>query len=60
LVDVGFVEKLPEPVSLERLKADPELADMLVVQKGQRLSVQPVQRVHFVHVLRMGGAKTQI
>lgn len=57
LVDVGFVEKLPAPVPLERLRDDPALQGMLVAQKGQRLSVQPVLRAHFEHVARLGGAR---
>lgn len=42
LVDVRAVEPVEELVSLSALKADPRLADMAVVQKGSRLSVQPV------------------
>ena len=56
LVDVGFVEKLPAPVPLERLREDPALRGMLVIQKGQRLSVQPVERAHFEHVATTAGA----
>lgn len=54
MVDVEFVTKLPHMVTLEQLKADPELVDMIVV-KRIRLSVQPVELRHFEHVLRMGG-----
>jgi predicted RNA-binding protein with PUA-like domain len=57
-VDVGFVEKLPRLVELATLKAEPSLAAMLVVQKGQRLSVQPVDKKHFAKVLVLGGATT--
>ena len=32
-----------------------ELADMLVVQRGQRLSVQPVTRAEWCEVLKMAG-----
>lgn len=53
LVDIRAVEPLDRTVSLDELKANPELSDMLVVQKGQRLSVQPVDEVHFNEVLRM-------
>lgn len=56
LVDVAFVEKLPAAVPLERLRDDPALQGMLVAQKGQRLSVLPVERAHFVHVARLAGA----
>ena len=44
MVDVEFVEKFRELVPLQQLKADRALAGMLVVQRGQRLSVQPVER----------------
>lgn len=56
LVDVAFVEKLATPVPLDRLREDPALGGMLVAQKGQRLSVQPVLRAHFEHVARIAGA----
>ena len=60
MVDVEFVEKLPEVIPLERLKSETALDGMLVIKKGQRLSVQPVEKEHFAHVLRMGGAKTAL
>ncbi|TAM59998.1 EVE domain-containing protein [bacterium] len=41
-VDVEFVERLPRLVSLAEIKAQPALADMVLVQRGSRLSVQPV------------------
>jgi predicted RNA-binding protein with PUA-like domain len=53
-VDVAFEEKLRNLVSLDDLKAHPRLGDMLVVQRGQRLSVQPVIRAHFELVLKLG------
>jgi predicted RNA-binding protein with PUA-like domain len=57
LVDVAFVEKFPRIVTLAELKAEKKLKDMAVVQKGQRLSVQPVSPRHYVLVLAMAGAK---
>jgi len=60
LVDVAFVEKLPTPVSLDRLKQDAALDGMLVLRRGQRLSVQPVDKAHFKRVLRLGGARTRV
>ena len=60
LVDVEFVEKLPEIVSLQTLKEDPQLEGMRVTQKGSRLSVQPVDKAHFRRVLQLAGAKTRI
>ncbi len=40
--DVKFVKKLPRQVTLAELRSAPGLEDMMVVQKGQRLSVMPV------------------
>jgi predicted RNA-binding protein with PUA-like domain len=53
LVDFAWDRKLPRVVTLAELKADPELAGMLVVQRGQRLSVQPVDAAHFARVLAL-------
>ena len=58
-VEVEFVEKLPRIVTLEELKADAALAEMLVIRRGQRLSVQPVDKKDFARVLKLAGAKTK-
>ena len=55
-VDIRFVEKFPGIVPLATLKATPGLADMRVVQKGSRLSVQPVTARAFETVRRLGAA----
>lgn len=59
-VDVEFMEKLPEMVTLEMLKSDPEFEGMLVIKRGMRLSVQPVDKAHFQRVLKLGRAKTRV
>lgn len=58
MVDVRFVQAFDELVPLQALKDDPKLADMLVVQRGQRLSVQPVEKAHFDRVVRIGKQQT--
>lgn len=60
MVDVKYVEKFPELVSLPVLKAEAAISDMKVVQKGSRLSVQPVEKKHFKHVMKMGGSKIKL
>ena len=62
MVDLAFVEKLPEFVSLDTLKAEANgpLEGMLVVRRGQRLSIQPVDKAHFARVLQLGKAKTRV
>lgn len=49
-VDVAFVKKFKEPVSLEEIKHDPYLAGIMVVQQGSRLSIQPVSEKHFKYI----------
>jgi len=57
MVDVAFEEKWADTVSLAELKAEPALEGMLVIRRGQRLSVQPVEPHHFERVVAMGRAK---
>lgn len=59
-VDVQFVERFPEFVSLPALRAMPSLADMWVLRRGMRLSIQPVAKSHARIVLRLAGARTRI
>ena len=42
MVDVKFIKKFKKVISLEEIKNRPELANMLVIKKGMRLSIQPV------------------
>ncbi len=60
LVDVAYVQTFSSPVSLETLKSDPELSGMLVAQRGQRLSIQPVDADHFRRVLRLAGSTFEL
>ena len=52
-VDVEFVEKLPRLIALDELRANPALDGMVLLQKGSRLSVQPVSAAHYKAVLAM-------
>jgi predicted RNA-binding protein with PUA-like domain len=51
-VDVAFVKKFKEPVSLDLLKFDPKLEGMMVRRRA-RLSVQPVSEAHFRYITEM-------
>jgi predicted RNA-binding protein with PUA-like domain len=53
-VDVRAVERLPRPVTLVDVKANPRLKEMALV-KTARLSVQPVTEAEWAEVCRMGG-----
>ena len=43
VVDMEYVEHLPRLVSMAEMRAEPRLAGMAVLQRGQRLSVLPVK-----------------
>jgi predicted RNA-binding protein with PUA-like domain len=55
-VDLGHVRTFPEVVSLEALKAAPQLSGLLLTSgKAMRLSVQPVDKRHFDAIVAMAG-----
>ena len=52
-VQVRFEKKFPQLISLQQLRDEKALSDMLVLKKGQRLSIQPVAEKDFLHILKM-------
>lgn len=52
-VDLRAIGKLPKPVSLAAIKADPALAGLALIRQS-RLSVVPVTEAHWHHICRMG------
>ncbi len=57
LVDFQHVVTFKELIPLESLKADPGLAEMMVCQKGTRLSINPVEKIHFNRVMKIAKVK---
>lgn len=57
MVDLRFVEKFADTVSLETLKATKGLEEMVVTKKGTRLSVQPVTKREYDIVVKLGRKK---
>ena len=55
MVDIKGERALPNPVTLDDIKANPKLKDMPLIRKGMRLSIQPVTKEEFYEVLLMGG-----
>jgi len=53
-VDVRFVERFPGMVTLAQLRETKGLEGMVVLQKGSRLSVQPVTKPEFDRVVKLG------
>jgi predicted RNA-binding protein with PUA-like domain len=56
VVDVAPVVALKAPVGLEAIRADPALADIALLKRS-RLSVVPVSKAHFDHILALGRTK---
>ena len=54
LVDVAYKKDFKHQVSLEAMKAMPELAEMKVLQKGNRLSITPVSEQEFKAICAAG------
>lgn len=46
-VDVQFVERFEQPMTLQELKTKSELADFQLVQRGNRLSILPVTEMQW-------------
>ena len=57
MVDVCFTQKFDEPLTRDDLKEDETTAGMMVLQRGSRLSVQPVTAEEWKAVHRLAGAK---
>lgn len=57
MVDVAFVDRFADTVSLETLKSTKGLETMVVTKKGSRLSVQPVTKAEYDIVVRLGRRK---
>lgn len=57
MVDVAYVERFKDVVSLAELKETKGLENMKVVQKGSRLSVQPVAKSEYDVVVKLGRRK---
>ena len=58
-VDVAPAFALKKPVTLETIKHDPALAEMKLITRS-RLSVVPVSREHFQHILELGETKKRV
>lgn len=53
-VDIRAIEPLSTPISLDQIKADPRLEDMILV-RNSRLSVQPVSDPEWALICELGG-----
>jgi len=54
-VEVEYVATFPHFVSMDRMRSHPALAEMLVLKRGMRLSVQPVTEAEYLTVVALGN-----
>ena len=55
MVDIKLVKEFKKPVTLEMIKSNPKLKNMKLIQRGQRLSIQPVTKTERDEILKMGS-----
>ena len=57
MCEVSFVERFEELVALETLRSDAALANLLILRRGNRLSITPLEQAEFerIRVLGAGG-----
>ncbi len=53
MVDIQYQRKMKHIISLTEIKAETELVDMQLVRRGNRLSVMPVSKQEFEHILSL-------
>lgn len=54
MVDIKLIKKFKRPVSLKEIKENPKLQDMRLVQRGNRLSVMPVEKNELDLIVKLG------
>lgn len=55
LVDVAWEADLKKFVSLDDLRNEPRLAELLILRRGNRLSITPVSKHDFDLICKLGG-----
>lgn len=53
-VELKAGKKLPKPVPLAQIKAEPKLKEILLVRNG-RISVLPLSKIEFDQIVKMGS-----
>lgn len=57
MVDIKAKEYFKRPVTLQAIRNNPALKDMLLLRKGMRLSIQPITQEQFEVIYNMGNAE---
>jgi len=53
MVDIKLIKKFKRAVTLQEIKENVKLQDMRLVQRGNRLSVMPIEEKEFKEILRL-------
>jgi predicted RNA-binding protein with PUA-like domain len=53
MVDVQYLRHMHRVIALSELKEHPALAEMVLLRKGNRLSIMPVQKEEWEYILRL-------
>ncbi|MBI1423441.1 MAG: EVE domain-containing protein [Gammaproteobacteria bacterium] len=53
MVDVQLVRKFARVIGLPELRSHPALADLLILRRGNRLSITPISKKHWDYILRL-------
>lgn len=54
MVDIKLIKKFKRPVTLKEIKEHSKLQNMRLVQRGNRLSVMPIEKKEFDQILKLG------
>jgi predicted RNA-binding protein with PUA-like domain len=57
MVDIELIQKLPNPVTRDELRDDETTSGMMLLQRGSRLSVQPVTEAEWKAIHRLAKVK---
>ena len=57
MVDIQYRQTFKRSLSLDRLRQEPKLKNMILLRKGSRLSVQPVKETEWMLVLTLAGVR---
>lgn len=52
-VEVQYIKKLKNKITISQMRKDKALKKMLLLKKGQRLSIQPLDIKEFQHILKL-------
>ena len=53
MVDVRFEQKFPRTIKLAELRSHPELEDMILLRRGNRLSIMPIDESHYRFIMSL-------